>query len=150
MDEIKKLAKEANGQTWKDLQKKDLSPDEGVRMLASAYASLHLWERAGGSALNLARGHWLVSRVCCVLSEATLALRHAKLCDRLTNQADDRADFDQAYQTEALARASALSGDLEAARTYKQQARERGDRIQDPEDKKIFLADLESEPWFGL
>ncbi len=141
--EIKKLAVESNKQTWVYLQKTELDQAEKIQMLTAAYASLYLWARCG-TTLHLARAHWLIQRVACVLQEKNLALRHAELCEAYTNQSADKKDFDQAYVFEAFARAYALNENLELAEKFKIQAQQAGEKIADPEDKKIFLADAKA------
>lgn len=149
-DELKKLAIKSNGETWNYLQKESLADDEKVQMLCCAYSSLYLWASSGGTSLNLARGHWLLSRVCCVLKEASLANKHAELCSVYTEMAADRKDFDEVYAIEAKARSMALSGDRVLAAQLKRQASELATKIQDPENKSIAEADILSEPWFGV
>src|SRR5262245_25002579 len=144
--DLKKLAIDANGETWTHLQNPSRTPDERDRMAASAYASLYLWEKAGGTALNQARGHWLISRVHCIAGNPELAARHAQLCDRYTQAATDRKDFDDVYAMEAQARAAAMNREFPAAARLKAQADQRAQAIQDPEDKQLVLTDLASEP----
>ena len=57
-------------------------------------------------------------------------------------------DFDLAYAHEALARAAAAAGRAEEAQRHRAAAA--AVPIADDEDRKIFLADLEAEPWFGV
>jgi len=64
--------------------------------------------------------------------------------------ADKIKDFDRGYGHEAMARGGALAGRLEEARHQCQQAAELGARIQDEEDRTIFLGDLHAGPWFAL
>ncbi|MBI4040946.1 MAG: hypothetical protein HY390_03645 [Deltaproteobacteria bacterium] len=120
--EIKKLAIEANNQVWNYLQKKELNLGEDLEMLASAYASFYLWKKCGGTALHLARGHWLISRICCHLRESNLALQHAKLCEKYTDESPDKKDFDEAYKWEVLARSSALLKNFKEAKELKNRA----------------------------
>ena len=56
------------------------------------------------------------------------------------------ADFDVAYAREAMARAHAVAEDPQAPALY-QAAKQAGDDIADPEDRKIFLGDLNSGSW---
>jgi len=92
--ELKKLAAKANEETWTFLQSPGVESHD--RMAASAYASLYLWEKAGGTSLHRARGHWLVSRVLCVAGEPNLAARHAALCGRFTEEAADESSMARA------------------------------------------------------
>ena len=148
--ELKKLAIDANGEVWSLLQKPALTAEEGDRMSASAFASLYLWGKAGGTPLHQARGHWLISRVMCVLNEPSLAAHHALLCDRFTKESADRSDFDEVYALEAQARAAAAKKDFGTAGPLKSRATQQAEAVKDPEDRKILMGDLHSEPWFGL
>jgi len=49
-----------------------------------------------------------------------------------------------------LARMYALREETSKANKYLDLARQKGKRIADPEDRSIFMDDLEGEPWFGL
>jgi hypothetical protein len=60
------------------------------------------------------------------------------------------ADFDIAYAYEGMARALALNGQIEQAKKYLTLAEDSAGRISDPEDKQIFVGDLESGEWYGL
>jgi hypothetical protein len=59
-------------------------------------------------------------------------------------------DFDLASAYEAVARAEALAGDVETARSHHRRAEAQGARIADEEDRTIFLGDLQRGPWFGI
>jgi len=147
-EQLVHLATETNNQVWNYLQKETLVADDRTQMLATAYTSLYLWIKANGTPLHLARANWVICRVCCVLEEGALALTHAQLCERYTDQAKDKQDFDEGYKLEAYARAYALNKDSEKSQAYRKEAADLGAKIADPEDKKIFLGDLESGPWF--
>ena len=62
-----------NGKTWELLEKKDRTPDEDLRMLDYAHASLAHWRTAGAEVRNQ-RGQWLLARVYAVLGEGARAL----------------------------------------------------------------------------
>lgn len=139
--ETKKLADEARELALKLLQQPKLGKEEEAQMVTAAQASVFLWSKAG-TPLQTARAHWLACRVLCHLQEAKLAFLHAQLCDFNTKKAGDRRDYDEAYAMEALARASALKGDLEAAQRLKKEAEELGQKIRDPQEKQIFQQHL--------
>jgi hypothetical protein len=143
-DEIRKLAAKANGAAWKQME------TEPLEALAAAYASLHLWNAAGGTDLHRARGHWLISRVCCVLREVNLAGVHAELCAEFTARATDKKDFEDMYVVEARARVCALRGDKEQALRLKKQAAEMTTKIANAKDREFAEIDLNAEPWFGI
>lgn len=49
-----------------------------------------------------------------------------------------------------LARALAINGNPDEARKYYKLAEQAGQALKDPEDMKIFMGNLRSEPWGGL
>lgn len=149
-NDLKQLANEANMETWSFLGNPSLSNMDRDKMLAAAYASLYLWEKGGGTEINQARGHWLISRAMCVAGEPKLAAHHAEECARYAASATDRKDFDEVYAIEARARAAALNNDPQKARELRRQASSMAESIADPEDRELVVGDIASEPWFGL
>lgn len=149
IEAFKKLGGCTNGETWKLLTQTDLTGDERIRMLTTAYASLYLWGEGGATPLHYARAHWLISRVLCVLGEASLADQHVQLCGRFTAAAEDRKDFDDVYLVEAQARVAAAKGDRAQALELKARALALAALVTDAEDRDILEGDLKSGPWFG-
>ena len=140
----------ANNSTWELLDGRQLTDDEADDLLGRAYAATYHWRRAdGATAVNAARGSWLVSRCHAVLGQGELALHHARRSSAHVQEAGDlAADFDHAYAHEATARALACLGRLDEARA--ELALAAAVEIADPEDRAIIESDLKSEPWFGL
>ena len=140
----------ANNSTWELLDGRPLTDDEADDLLGRAYAATYHWRRAeGATAVNAARGSWLVSRCHAVLGHGELALHHARRSSAHVQEAGDlAADFDHAYAHEATARALACLGRLDEARA--KLALANAVEIADPEDRAIVESDLKSEPWFGL
>ncbi len=140
----------ANNSTWELLDGRPLTDDEADDLLGRAYAATYHWRRAeGATAVNAARGSWLVSRCHAVLGQGDLALHHAHRSSAHVQEAGDlAADFDHAYAHEATARALACLGRLDEARA--ELALAAAVEIADPEDRAIIESDLKSEPWFGL
>ena len=83
-------------------------------MIACAEASLWHWRRVGAPT-QWAIGEWQCSRVQAVLGHGQEALAHAQRCQAIA-EADRVDDFVPASAHEALARAYAVLGDMEAAR----------------------------------
>ena len=136
-----------NGEVWALLETKSRSEDENRRMVHAAHASHYHWLHAG-TGVNQQRGEWLISHVYAELGLADAALRHAKRCAELTRtHRDELKDFDLAYSAEALARAHAVAGNRNEALALKSRARELGDQIAGPEDKKIFDGDFAGGEW---
>jgi uncharacterized protein YndB with AHSA1/START domain len=142
------LGIDAHMEVWALLGRDDRSPADDEAMLRAAYASAYHWSRAARrTEANESRGEWMISHVLAVLDRPDGAQHHAELSMAVVESAG-LTDFDLAYAHEALARAAACGGRLDDA------ARERAAAaavpIADDEDRKIFLGDLEAEPWYGL
>jgi len=142
------FAVDCNHVVWKLLEKKDRTAEDDLTMLHAAHASYYHWLQ-GGSVENRVRGEWMCSRVYAVLGEPEPALRHAQHAVHLCEENGIR-DFDLAYAYEAMARAHAAAGQRYAARQFHVLAAGAAAEIKDDGDRKIFLQDLHSEPWFGV
>ena len=111
-------------------------------MIHAAHASRYHWgEAAGSTPNNLARGEWQCSRVYAVLRRPEPALWHARRVLEIC-EANGIGDWDIAFAYEALARASRVAGDTDAAERWLAKAREAGDRIAEPEDRELLFSDL--------
>lgn len=131
---------------WTLLEKPDRSPAETDEMIHAAHASRFHWSRAEGSEpVNLARGEWQCSRVYAVLGRGEPALWHARRCLAI-NEAAGTADWDIASAYEAMARASAVAGDDQAARDWKAKTITALDGIADQDDRDIIEGDLATLP----
>ena len=137
-------AKALFNDVWRLMDLADRTPEQDDQMINQAHASTYHWSQVGTPA-NAARGQWQCSRVYCVLGRAEPALFHAQrvldICRR-----EGIGDWDLAYAYEALARASAVAGDRDQARTWLEQARAAGVAITDAEDRELLLADLATIP----
>ena len=132
--------------TWTLLEKADRSPAETDEMIHAAHASRFHWSRAEGSEpANLARGEWQCSRVYAVLGRGEPALWHAGRCVAI-NEAAGNADWDIASAYEAMARASVVAGDREAAAEWKAKAAAALDGIADADDREVIEGDLATLP----
>jgi hypothetical protein len=89
--------------------------------------------------------YWQISRVYAVLRRPEPALHHARrvldICLR-----NGIGDWGLACAFEALARASAASGDGAQARHYTDQALAATENVADEEHRVLVLADLETIP----
>jgi tetratricopeptide (TPR) repeat protein len=140
----RRLAVDLFNGVWRLLERGDRTVDDDDEMLHMAHASRYHWGQVG-TAVNRSRGEWQCSRVYAVLGRAEPALHHAQrnldLC-----RAHDIADFDLAFAYEALARGSAVAGDLAQARAWTEQALAAAADIADDEDRELLLADLKTIP----
>jgi hypothetical protein len=146
-EQERKLAASLFNEVWRLMDLPERTEAEDAVMLHGAHASCYHWMQAG-EPVNRARGEWQVSRVYSVLGRPEAAYLHAQkvldICQR-----EGIGDFDLAFAYEALARASALGGDAEAARSWAAQAREASQAITDAEDRDLVLADLATIPSAG-
>jgi len=146
----RELAKISNHRVWDLLDKPDRSPGESEEMLQAAYASLYHWTKVG-TGVHIQRAYWLLTKVYISLGKASDAVDQAVKCQELTEKhPGEMKDFDLAYAQEALARAYALSGDLERAKDHFETTEKLGHAIKDNEDRTIFQADLISGDWYGI
>lgn len=138
------LGIELNMQTWNLLMKKDRSKQDESTMIAFAFGSQYHWYKSSHwEPVNAQRGEWLISRVYSILKRADKALEHAEKCSELTKQ-NDLKDFDLAYSYEALYRAYKIAENKEKVDYYYNLAKDAGNKINNEDDKKMFLGDLES------
>ena len=127
---------------WTLLEKADRTPDETDEMIHAAHASRFHWSRAEGSEpFNLARGEWQCSRVYAVLGRGEPALWHARRCLAI-NEAHGQGDWDIASAYEAMARASGVAGEPDAAAEWKARAAAALDGIADQDDRDVIEGDL--------
>ena len=140
---------EMNIQTWNLLGKEERNEKDEARMINFAHASLYHWRKSHKyRPVNEQRGQWMLSHVYAVLGKSYEALSYAEETSRLTIE-QDLKDFDLAYSYEALARANAALGNKNECVKYLEKTEEAGSLISNEDDKKCFISDLESPPWFG-
>jgi hypothetical protein len=143
------FAKSLNGEAWSLLEKNGRSKEENETMIHAAHASAYHWLKAG-TGVHHQRSEWLISHVYAVLGMAEPAQWHAERCTELTKQfSNELKDFDLAYGYEALARAHAAAGNREQTLQFIGLAKQYGEAIQNEEDRRIFLGDLEAGDWYG-
>jgi hypothetical protein len=128
---------------WEMLDMEGRSPAQDDQMVHAAHASRWHWSQAGelGGDQQLAVGEWQCSRVYSVLGRGEPALHHAQACLAIC-EASGLADWVAAAAYEALARASAVSGNAGEARTWLARARTATAAIADPEDREVIESDL--------
>jgi tetratricopeptide (TPR) repeat protein len=144
------FAKNTNKRVWDLLEQPERSVTEDEEMLLAAYTSLYHWTKAG-TTVHFQRGCWMLSRVYLTLNREDDALEWALKCQEISEKVPVEMEvFDLAFAQEGLARAYALTGDLVKVKKHYDLAVELGENIKDPEDKKIFLNDLQGGNWFGF
>ncbi len=129
---------------WEYLEKPSRTSQEDDTMLNAAHASRYHWEQAG-TAVNISRGEWQLSRVYSVLKRPEPAGYHAarnlEICEE-----NGIGDFDLAYAYEALARAAALAGNFGQSRAWLEKARQAALEIEEPDDRELLEQDLATVP----
>lgn len=130
----------ANQRVWALLGDGEPTDDDVRELVDAAHASQWHWSYAGGQ-LEAQRAEWLLSHVYAVIGDVPAALRHGQRCLKIT-EAEGYEDFDRAYACEAMARAHAVNGDVDAANEWRGKAAKAGALIADDEDRKIFETDL--------
>jgi hypothetical protein len=110
-------------------------------MLHRAHASAYHWLYAPHTAANLARSHWLCSRVHAITGQPEGALHHAERCLALVEGAPaEMEEFDLPSAYEALARAHAAGGRPAEARRFVELGRAESAGIADEEDREQLEA----------
>lgn len=144
----RRLAVALFNHTWTLIEKADRTAAETDEMIHAAHASRYHWSKAGTTA-NLARGEWQVARVYCVLGRGEAALWHATRClayAEAASAAGETESWDLAAAYEGMARAHAVAGDLDAARTWRDRARIATDAIPEADEREIIEGDVATLP----
>ncbi len=141
-DQHLQFAKSLNGLVWELLGKSKLSKDNIELMIHAAHGSCFHWLKVGTN-VNHQRALWLLSRVYGVAGESSQSLKYASQCLEMTlKNSKEMKDFDVAYAYEAQARASFINKRAGEGKRFLVLAREAGQKIKNPEDKKLFFSDL--------
>jgi hypothetical protein len=145
-EQERQLAVDLFNHVWTLLDAPERSPEQDDAMINAAHASSHHWSKVGTVA-NLARGHWQISRVYCVLERPEPALYHAARClAYCESEPTALEEWDLPFAYEALARAHLTAGDLAEAKRLADQARELGAEVEDEEDREVLERDLATLP----
>jgi DNA-binding transcriptional MerR regulator len=132
--------------TWDFFEMEHRTPDQDDEMLETAYASAYHW-RFVGHAANRARSHWILSRAHAVLGRPEPALHHARRCIEILEAGGEGIeDWDRAGAAEAMARALAVDGQMEAAAVWKAKAVQATNAIANEHDRKPIEGDLATLP----
>jgi hypothetical protein len=141
---------EANNGAWGILDDAGRSPAQMERAIHLGHAALYHWSEIG-TAANRARGFCLLAFLYAEFGDGASAQRWARRClEEMAAAPEEMKDWDWAFGYEGLARAQAAAGDREPARAMKAKARELGDAIAEPGDKKVFDASFASRNWYGV
>ena len=140
----RQLAVDLFNGVWRLIEQEDRTVEDDDRMLHMVHASRYHWGQVG-TAANLGRGEGMCSRVYSVLERPEPAMHHARRYLEIC-QEHGIGDWDLAFAYEALARASAVAGDMEQARSWTEQALAAAEDIAEDGEREVVLADLETIP----
>ena len=138
----RQLAVDLFNHTWELLDQNERTQAEVDEMIHAAHASRYHWGLAG-TAINLARGEWQISRVYSVVERGEPAHYHARRSLEIC-QENNIGDFDLAFAYEALARAASVAGDQEALKENLAFAKAAGEKIAEQDDKDYLFSELEN------
>ena len=136
-----KFAKELFNAVWVLLEKNDRTKEEDLQMIRMAHASRYHWGEVG-EPLQFARGDWQIARVYAVLGFGVMSYKYGKSCLTLCEK-HDLGNFDLAFAYEALAYASAVSGDIDKGRGFITLGQAAAVEIDDDENREYVLRELE-------
>lgn len=136
----KKVANETNNSIWPVLDSKTPTDAQLEEALHAAHASRYHWSKVG-TAVNMVRAEYMISRVYCAMNRGEPALFHAQRCLQITKE-NNIGDFDLAFAYEVMARANAVAGNKSECKKYYELAKTAINQIKDSEDKKICEGEL--------
>ncbi len=130
-------------QAWNYIDKADLrSEEDNLSMLHTAIASLWHWtQREDVRPENLSVGYWQVSRVYNLIKQPNNARTYGLLS---LKHAEGLEPFFKAYAYETLARAEMQCNNRVIMMVYLDKANKLLDLIENEEDKRLLMKDLET------
>jgi hypothetical protein len=132
--------------TWELLETEGRTPAQDDELVHAAHASAWHWLQVGLPA-HRARSEWLCSRVYSTLGRGAPALDHARRCVEIVEAGGAGfEDWDQAAAAEAMARASAVSGDQAGAAAWKARAESALASVSEAEERAVIEGDLATLP----
>ena len=137
------FAADCYNQTWTFMDKAHRTPEEDASMLQTAMASLWHWsQREDATPTNFSIGYWQVSRVFALLGQVDNARRYGEMSLKSAREGAETVFIGFGY--EALARAEMVAGNTEKMKEYLAQAWSCAEKVEDEEDKKLLVKDLET------
>jgi hypothetical protein len=138
----KHFSAENFNRAWELIEKGDRTDEDNLAMLHTAIASLWHWsQREDASAKKLSVGYWQVSRVYNLIEQPSLARAYGLQSLKYAASLDP---FYKGYAYETLARAEMQSDNRVIMRHYLEKAFEMLGLVEDEENKKLLLKDLET------
>lgn len=143
LERERQIAMDLFNLTWTYLDLEQRTTEQEKAMVQCAEASLWHWRRVGAPT-QFAIGEWQCSRVHAVLGDGSRALSYARRCLAIC-ESERVDDFVPASAHEALSRAHAVLGDLDAAREERNLAYRIAVDL-DNEDRDVIEHDLATLP----
>jgi hypothetical protein len=143
-EDERRVAVDLFNHVWRLLEVPERTAAEDDAMVHAAHASRWHWGRVGGPE-QWAIGEWQCSRVYAVLGRGEQSLYHAQRCLDICEEHGIES-FVPASAHEALARAYAVLGDLDAARRERDLSYALAVNLEDDDDRAVIEADLATLP----
>jgi hypothetical protein len=138
------FAAECFNSAWDLINRAERTPEEDEQMIRLSLASHWHWtQRPDCTQENHAIAYWQTARVYTVLAQVDNARRYAQLCLE-ASRGEDVPLWCLGYAYEALARAELVAGNRTQMSEYLREALRIAERIDDPDDRQMLLADLET------
>lgn len=136
------FAADCYNQTWGFMDKPTRTPEEDLSMLQTAMASLWHWsQREDATPRNYAIGYWQVSHVFALMGQPDNARRYGEMSLQFAQGGEP---FYIGYAYESLARAEMSAGNKAKMKEHLDQAFAFAEKVEEEEDKKVLVGDLES------
>jgi hypothetical protein len=135
----RELATKLFNRCW-DLLESTRNADDDVELLTAAFSSRFHWLRVGAIEQWIT-SDWMVARAAAATGDGGLSLRFAERAHRAA-QENAVPDWLVASTAEGVARAYAVTGDLEAFNNWSALAARLIEVIADPEDKALIASQL--------
>jgi hypothetical protein len=134
-------------QAWDLIEKADRTTEDDAAMLAATFASRHHWDVVGTDE-NRVVGDWQIAHVASLLGMADVSLTYARAAlDRAVEHGFEGWRLASCH--EGMARAHACSGNSSERDRHMKTARILLDKVDDPGERNLVLAQLESVPGYA-
>lgn len=146
LSEVLKMHKwfgiQASNHAWDIASKENPTEEDYEEMLMAAYAAGYHWSKTEED-INSIRIDMLLAHVHAHLRNSEMSLKHANKClDYCLNH--ESRPWDVAFSYAEMAYACAVSGEQKDCEINIEHAKDEAERIPDPDEKNIFLDELES------
>ena len=127
---------------WGLIDKTNRTAEDDENMVTLAHVSMWHWkQRTDCSTRNLSIGYWQLSRVYALIGKGEEARDYGQRCLSISQEEEP---FYLGYAYESLARAAMLLNDRDDANDNLQQARKFAEAVENAEEQKLLLADLDA------